>query len=330
MPFVPFREASNIGDRFLALLSQHGINPPIGSGLEGELLSITELIEVAKNPNLVRGDAATQVLRVAAGIHDLAAKVLSTEPLPDFQEFLPHLRLISQTKVRVASLGQNSKSEHDDDTARKIAELYVGCIAAHIGTNVQLDSPTNPKGDNPDVLVTLNEQGGLNRTRRWALAIKTISTRRGQTIFDRIAEGARQIDDPKCKADVGMVVINTKSALLHDVLWEAKFPNEQAAIAALDDQVQDLIDSAEVDRDQLDWDNLFKGKVVRPVAFLAQALVKLPTPAGAETPTQLKLFKTYNAGGSPDPAGESLAGVMHGFMQTILRGIPGGNGYDPQ
>jgi hypothetical protein len=125
MSFVPFAEADSIGDRFLALLHTHNIQPPPGSSFEDELLSLTELIEAMKNPNLVQGANQVLVLRAAAGLHDFAAKVLSIEPVPEFSTFIPHLRLIAGTKVAPASLAQNARAANDD-TARKMAELYMG------------------------------------------------------------------------------------------------------------------------------------------------------------------------------------------------------------
>lgn len=260
MTFVPFHEAKDIGDRFLSLLSDHGINPPVGSSLEDELLSLTQLIEVMKNPNLVQGPNRVSILRSAAGLHDLAAKVLSVAPLPDFQSFLPHLRLISQTKVPAASLGQNAPSGPYDDTARKIAELYVGCLAAHVGTKVDLDSPTSAKGDNPDIVFTVEENCSAKQPKQWTLAIKTISSRQGQTIFERIKDGADQINRPKCKPDVGMVVMNAKSALDHDAFWNASFSDLQAAIDALNAQLEELADNAANGRPQTEWDEFVHRK----------------------------------------------------------------------
>ena len=177
MSFVAFTNANSIGDRFLALLSNHGIQPPLGSSLEDELLSLTQLIEVMKNPSLAQGGNEVTILRAAAGLHDFAAKVLSVEPLREFTTFLPHLRLIAATKVAAASLAQNTPGAQNDDTARKMAELYMGCLAAHVGTQVVLDSPTNAKGDNPDVIFTVEECFVVKRPQRRALAIKTISSR---------------------------------------------------------------------------------------------------------------------------------------------------------
>jgi hypothetical protein len=319
MTFVPFHHADSIGDRFLALLDKCGIDPPNGSSFEDELLSLTQLMEVAKNPNLVQGKDQLTMLRAAAGVHDFAAKVLSVEPLPEFPAFIPHLRLIAQTKFAAASLSQNAQ----------MAELYLGCLAAHVGTQVDLDSPTNAKGDNPDVIFTVQTDDPQSVPEKWALAIKTISSKHGQTIFDRIAEGAGQIDDPKCPAERGLVVINTKNALDHDALWGTVFPTADDAMVALRAQLTVLADSAARDRDAADWDALFQGKVARPVLFLGQSLVRVVTPSARETPTALKMLFLYDAAGVIDPVAHGLAAVMNDFMQTILHGVPGNQGQRP-
>ena len=67
----------------------------------------------------------------------------------------PNAHGVAYTEIRTypaASLAQNAASGPYYDTARKITELYVGCLAAHTGTEVVLDSPTNSKGGNPDVI----------------------------------------------------------------------------------------------------------------------------------------------------------------------------------
>jgi hypothetical protein len=328
--FISFEDANDIGDRFLALLSQHGIQPPPGSFVETELLSLTQLIELMKNPSVAEGPSQVAVLRAAAGLHDLAAKVLSVESIAEFNAFVPHLRLIAETRVRAASLGQNAATGHWDDTTRKMAELYMACIAAHVGTQVVLDSPTNAQGDNPDVIFTVEESHLVERPQRWTLAIKTVATTQGQTIFERIKGGATQIDDPMCAAHKGMVVINAKSALEHDALWNTDFPDRPSAEAALAAQLDQLANNAAADRPQAEWDDLFTHKVVRPILFLGQSLVRLPTPAGPQTPTALKMLLPYGAGGALDPVGHNLADRLNHFMQTIRLGIPGRSGHWPR
>lgn len=328
MPLVSFTAAASIGDRFLNLLSQVGVHPPNGTSLEDELLSLTQLVEVMKSPDLVASRAdRVEILRSAAGLHDLAAKVLSVEPLPDFGTFVPHLMLIGSSKITAASIAQNAASGPADDTARKFAELYVGCLAAHVGTDVVLDSPTNAKGDNPDVIFSLEPVGFVKQ--RWAIAIKTIASRQGQTIFERIAEGVAQIDHPRCAADRGLVLINAKSALDHDALWEGNFLDLASAQAALSAQLQDLIARAEKDRPQAEWDDLFKGKVHRPVLFMGQSLVCVPTEASSRTPTALKALIAYGANGVLDPVARDLATGLNEYMQTIALGLPGAQNRQP-
>ena len=62
-----------------------------------------------------------------------------------------------------------------------------------------------------------------------------------------------------------------------------------------------------------------KGRT-RPVLFLGQSLVRLPTPAGAQTPTALKMLQAYCAMGSLDPFATGLAAEMNDSMQNILHG----------
>jgi hypothetical protein len=229
-------------------------------------------------------------------------------------------------------LGQNASSGPYDHAARKIAELYLGCLAAHVGTDVELDHPNNAKGDNLDVIFTVEEACVVQGPKRWALAIKTISSQKGQTIFERITEGAEQIDDHKCQADFGMVVINAKSALDHNALWNppTPFPDLEAAINALRTQLQRLADSAAEHRSQLEWDHLFKRRVLRPVIFMGQSLVSLPTTMGTRTPTPLKMLLAYGAPGSVNPVAGGLARLMNDHMQLILHGIPGSQNQSPR
>jgi hypothetical protein len=212
-----------------------------------------------------------------------------------------------------------------------MAELYVGCLTAHVGTEVDLDAPTTAKGDNPDVIFTAPPTvcDVPQQPERWALAIKTISTHHGQTIFDRIKEGGKQIDDPKCEAQKGMVVINAKNALDHDALWNGTFCCLQSAMDALGGQLDLLASNANTDRPQYEWDAIFSGKVKRPVLFLGQSLIGLPTVAGTRTPTALKMLKVYPANGEPDPAALRLAHSLNHFMQIILLGLPGATGIQP-
>jgi len=163
------------------------------------------------------------------------------------------------------------------------------------------------------------------------LAIKIISASHGQTIFDRIEDGAQQIDAPQCPADAGLIVINTKNPLRRQELWDADFPDQASAQAALKAQLMELIRRAERDRPQAEWEGLFTGRAVRPILFMGQSVVRLPTSVGGpQTPTPLKMLLAHDARGVMEPQAKAIAYLLNEQMQRILRGIPGGPGQPPQ
>jgi len=87
----------------------------------------------------------------------------------------------------------------------------MGSLAVHFAFDVQLDHPVNSKGDNPDLMFEVRPEG--HSPSRWALAIKSLSSRNGQTIYENIQKAARQIDAPACSASRGLVVINLTNSL---------------------------------------------------------------------------------------------------------------------
>ena len=323
---MPYIHADSIADRFLALLSRLGIKPPAASSIEDELLSTFQLVEVIKHPERAQGPEAPRILRHAAGLHDLAAKILAAEPLPEFRQFEAHMRLLGAEARTSDTVLQNAKALLANDTNRKMTELYLACLAVHLGTNIKLDAPSGGRGgDNPDIIFCPEQDPG----HVWTLAIKSVSGQSGQTYFDRIREAADQIDAPACSADVGMVVINIQNVLDHDALWATVFPTEVAACAALRAQIEGIIDKARKDRPQQEWDDLFRGKVVRPILFLAQSVARVRTPAGPEMPSAIKMICLFGAQGAVDPKAQEIAFLMNHMMQTILAGRPGAQGTQP-
>lgn len=316
MSYITFSEAERIGDSFLKLLTDKGIQPPIHSALENEFLSLTQLMAIFKNPNCYSSIEQDNIVRTSAGFFDFAAKVLSVARIEEFDEFLPHLRLINDRKYKEKSILQNATCL-DDDMSRKMTELYIACLVAHIGTKIELDDPNHSKGKNPDIIFNVKPYISKHQyeTQTWAIAIKTISTTQGQTIFDRIQEAAHQIDVPDGKWDHGMITINTRDALNHDELWNADFPD---------------LESANENRPQEEWEKLFKNKVVRPILFLGQSVVRLPTHSGNKTPTALKILLGDSANGIPNQVALNLCEYMNHFMQDISHGIPGSIGVPPK
>lgn len=317
MTLVPYGNAKDIADRFLDLLATRGITPPAGTAVEQELLSLVDLLDIWRDQNRIQNrHKEAETIRSAAAIHDLAAKVLCSDNLPDFVSFEPHLKMLIGAK-EFTTIGQIAEADARDDISRKMAELYIGCLAIHCGEQVVLDHPQRAQGDNPDVLLTWEG-------RRWALATKTlVSARNGQTIFDRIHNGAQQID--ASNAACGMVVVNAKNVINHDAFWKPKRPfvSVDAAVEALRAELRGLINLTAKDRPQTEWDNLFTGKTVAPIIFIGQSVSYLPVGQGFEAPTPVKAMVTDACNREAHPDGEQLAHCLNHAMQTLLQGQPG-------
>jgi hypothetical protein len=313
--FVPFDRANQISDAFLELLKQRKISPPPQSGIEDEFLSVTSLLEIWREPEKAKKAAhENQVIRNAAGIHDFAAKLLSARELPEFISFDPHLKLIAKGKLRT-TLSQITENNCTDDTARKLVELYVACLAVHCGKDLRLDHPEKSKGDNPDILLSYGQQ-------QWAIAIKTISSRHGQTIFERIGEAAQQVE--RSNANKGLVLLNVRDIIDHDALWNASFRTVEEATEALRANIEKISNSAGENRNAADWKRVFDNcKAVLPVLFLGQSVMLLPTSASTRTPTPLKMIVACGFNETLDLGGTELASCLNHWMQCVLQGEPG-------
>ena len=315
MALVPFSDANQIGDAFLALLADRGVTPAMGGKLEDEFLSVTQLLELVKNPKQAAGLAnENQIIRTAAGVHDFAAKVLAARKAPEFSQFDEHLKLIATRKLKT-TLTQTGENDPTDDAARKLVELYVACLAVHCGEDIRLDHPANSKGDNPDILLSY-------RDKKWALAIKTPSSRHGQTLFENIQKAGEQIEHSS--ANKGLVVLNVKNIIDHEALWQATFVSLDDAMAALKAEIAKVCEAADKDRPPADWDAVFAGKkAVLPVLLIGQSVVLLPTANSAQTPTPLKMMLACGFDRPLDQDGAELAHCLTHWMQIILRGEPG-------
>jgi hypothetical protein len=326
MSLTRFRNADDIVSRFLALLTKHGITPPVNSGIEAEMLSVTELLELTKNPSAVVGRPS--LLAEAGGIFDLAAKVLAISSQPEFSSFIPHLRLFA-SRLPLASVAQTTPGHATDDVHRKISELYLGSLAVHVGTNVALDHPTSAAGDNPDVLFDATKEKDDSK-KRWALAIKTISSRSGQTIFERISEASGQINASACPADRGMVVINTQGALKPETLWPIPFQNLEDALEALKKRIRELADASRANRPVSDWESTLSGRTSPIVLYMGHAVVRVDISGHDEVPTVIKMLYVDNPTETSDDEAESIAGYLNEYMQYITKGIPGSDGRNPE
>ena len=325
MSSTSFEDADNIVDRFINLLDKNNITPAIGSKIEDEFLSPLQLLESSRNfGNLIDNP---ELLADAGGMYDLAAKLLAVENQPEFQSFIPHLKLF-EAGAEFATAVQQKRGDIRDDVNRKLAELYLGSLAIHFSFNVKLDHPVHSKGDNPDVMFEIRQEDLPSSI--WALAIKTVSSRQGQTIFENIQRAAEQIDADACTADRGMVVINLKNSLQHDQLWKTTYNSLEDAKAALLGQIDDIIAAVDTDRSRSDWGPLFENRTSPCVFYYAQAVVRLRNIAGKKVPTILKIAKLENPVSHQDSIAEHIALHLNDGMQKILKGIPGVDGQFPK
>jgi hypothetical protein len=259
LSYPSFERAAEVVDQFINLLAEHGVDLRHGGAAEGEALAMIDVLDMWKNPAR-RPTDPRPVARAAMGFVDLAGKVVGVKDRPDFGQLLPHLQMLSKTTVL-----QNAASPVTDDAANKVIELYVACLAMTFGSNIALDHPVNSKGDNPDVMLDFRGQ-------RWAVALKTLHSRKPRTIYDNIKKAADQIE--ASAATHGLVILNVKNLLDYDALWPSpsvSYP-EQLAIDLLQAQVAGIIKGLEEIPNE-DWRDALalSRKAALPIVFIGQA-----------------------------------------------------------
>lgn len=189
---------------FEKLLASRGIPIRQGSKLEAACLLTMELAEHRREPTRrgrileLRDD-----LRAVVGLLQIVGLVLSSESHEDFDQLVPHIRLLND-----GSPTQNTFAPKDDQASNKVFELLVALASMSIGRNLRLDDPNSSDGMNPDVLVTMADG------KRWGFACKVVHGDAPMTLFERISDGIEQIE--RSPADTGIVVVNLKNRLPHD------------------------------------------------------------------------------------------------------------------
>jgi hypothetical protein len=164
----------------------------------------------------------------AFGIWTFMAKIVRLHNKPGLEQFLPHVNLLNEGAV-----GQNKPLEACEDATNKIFELLFALILLDIGTDLALDHPHEPKGDNPDILVTLDNQ-------RWGFACKTVYGKSAKTFFDNLKKGVEQIEDSS--AEIGCVVANFRNLIQHDQFRPVKRgPDGALQFGSIKPEERDLV-----------------------------------------------------------------------------------------
>lgn len=201
-----FADAVERLHQFEALLQSRGIEIRSGSVLEELCLNTMDVLEQHRHPEKIdpQRDFRREFAEVI-GLQEIVRKVLRHQGHRDFTQLIEHLRLLNDCHP-----AQNTPSLVTDEGSNKIFELLIGLCCMAFGRNIVLDSPVAATGQNPDVLVDIDQQ-------KWGFACKVIHSPSSQTFFDNLQKGIEQIENSP--AVTGIVVFNLKNILNHDDYW---------------------------------------------------------------------------------------------------------------
>lgn len=201
-----FEEMQRLVYDFEDVLKKAQIAVAPGSDLEWICLNVFAILAKMKNPTLMNPleDIRRYFIDVL-GLWTFMVKIVRLQGHRDFGMVLPHLRLLNQGKVP-----QNSRLPVTDQASDKIFELLIALCAMAAGEATAVDDPDSSKGDNPDVLATID---GV----RWGFACKVIYGRNPRTLYDNIVKAVAQIE--ASEAERGCVIVNFKNQIDHQRFW---------------------------------------------------------------------------------------------------------------
>jgi len=228
-----FQEAGSIAQKFVEIFGELEIEIPTGSYLEEAWLNTVELEnQRLKKMAFNNTKDIRPVFRKVIALQDLVGRIVRAHKRGYTKRMLDHLRLLPGCKF-----AQNVRTITDENS-NKVFELLIGLVCSEIGTDLRMDSPSRPKGNNPDVLITVDK-------RRWGLACKVMNGYNALTMFERIQEGIEQIQNSE--ADVGCVVINLKNVIDHDKFWPIiRYNNGEPIYGACGDYQEVIADLREL------------------------------------------------------------------------------------
>ena len=208
-----FEEIETLVDKFELVLNQHGVTIESGSDLEAACLSVLEVLVKRQELNLRNPhEDIRAILTEVLGIWTFLTKTVRLKDHPNFNQFVPHLKLLNKGTVV-----QNKRLRAPEEAANKIFELLFAMVLLDVGKDLVLDHPSLGKGDNPDILVTMDNQ-------RWGFACKVVNGLSGKTFFDNLKKGVEQVE--RSVADIGCVVVNFRNLLDHEAAWPILNPIE--------------------------------------------------------------------------------------------------------
>jgi hypothetical protein len=206
IPGWSFARAEQMAIELEALLKTHRLSIAPGSAFEAAVLTAMQIREWKRSAYTIgTGADVRSHYRAMFGVQELASLIVSVRNHANFNNLIPHLRLLSR-----GSALQNTKSRGNDEATNKLFELLVACLLMQFADEVELDDPTRSTGSNPDVLATI-------AGRRWGFACKVLHSIHPEGFLEHVRKGVAQIE--RSPAQVGVVVFNLKNVLPHDELW---------------------------------------------------------------------------------------------------------------
>ncbi|TRZ48803.1 hypothetical protein D4Q80_03410 [bacterium] len=203
---------------FESLLKAKKLNIKHDSEFEKISYTILEVQEIFKEAKKAYDNKIDnrESYRKMAGLNDILRKIIYLKDNPDFEQLLPHIRLLfSDSKIV-----QNIWSPKEDQVSNKLYEFFIALIVMRVGSDLEIEDPNDSgKGGNPDVIISID---GI----QWGFACKVMHSSSAKSYIDRLKDGIDQIKRSNVKR--GIVTFNLKNLVNHDGYWPVvKDPNSQ-------------------------------------------------------------------------------------------------------
>lgn len=238
-----FKQIIEDVNSLIEFLKSENINPSLKSPFENDYLLATQFVDNyykdKSNYNDCDGRASL------GGLHEMYKWVWSIKDLESFKAIVPHLKMLSESAIRINDITQfiNPVTGKQDDKTNKLIETIVAMCAIKIGTNVEIDDPVkSSNGTNPDIMFDYNEK-------RIAIACKTLSSRKIDTIRDNFESAAKQIEKSKC--DFGYVAINTMNILPHEQIKNVTYYDVGIPLYILRNDLTELYDEVKLNLESI-------------------------------------------------------------------------------
>jgi hypothetical protein len=216
MTDLPAPGMVNAINRLEEILRGQGIEIKSGSALEAGFLTVYQF-EIDERAGASKKEASNvdnrQEFRKALSLEWFAERIAIARGHPDFASIVPHISLLGQTE-NYAHCAPSGQFQVWDAVSDKLFELQVALNVYPWGSNIRLDHPVKSSGGaNPDILFEFD-----NTT--WGVACKNLRSTSPRQFRENVLQGIAQIE--RSPADLGLVFVNTREVVDHDLFFELK------------------------------------------------------------------------------------------------------------